>query len=135
MEASRDPGDRGSDAPARDTGAAVVGLIRTRLELLGIELREEALYLQHALVVGIVAAFLLGGALVLAGILVAAAFWDSHRLVALGGVAALYAIVAVAGLMRLRSSVQSRPPPFDATVRELESDLRALRETSGGRGA
>ena len=103
MEASPDPGDGGASAPSRDVGAAVVGLIRTRLELLGIELREEALYLQRALVLGIVAAFVLGGALVLAGVLVAAAFWDSHRLVALGGVAAFYAVAGTAGLMRLRS--------------------------------
>ena len=134
MEPSPDPGEGGSDGPARDVGAAVVGLVRTRLELLGIEVREEALYLQRALVLGIVAAFFLGGALVLVGILVAAAFWDSHRLLALGAVAALYALAGTAGLMRLRSSVQRRPPPFDTTVRELEADLRALRETSGGRG-
>jgi len=112
-----------------------VGLVGTRLELLGIELREEALYLQRSLVLGIVAAFLLGGALVLVGVLFAAAFWDSHRLLALGGVAALYAAAGAAGLVRLRSSVFRRPAPFDTTVRELEADLRALRETSGSRGA
>lgn len=132
MEPSPVPGP---EAPARDVGAAFVGLVGTRLELLGIELREEALYLQRSLVLGIVAAFLLGGALVVAGVLVATVFWDSHRLLALGGVAAFYAVAGVAGLARLRSSVLGRPPPFDTTVRELEADLRALRETSGSRGA
>lgn len=131
MEPTPDPGDRGPDAPASDTGAAVVGLIRTRLDLLGIELREEALYLQRALVLGVVAAFFLGGALVLVGFLLATVFWDSHRLLALGAVAAVYAILGAAVLMRLRSSVVRRPPPFDTTVRELEADLRALREVSG----
>jgi uncharacterized membrane protein YqjE len=135
VKPSPDPQERAADAPARDAGAAVVGLVRTRLELLGIELREEAVYLQRALVAGIVAAFFLGAALVLAGILVAAAFWDSHRLVALGAVVALYALAGAATLMRLRSSIHRRLPPFDTTVRELEADLRALRETSGGRGA
>ena len=88
-----------------------------------------------ALVLGIVAAFLLGGALVVAGGLIAAAFWETHRLLALGGVAALYAIVAAVCLLRVRSSVQQRALPFDVTVRELEDDLRALRETSGSRDA
>jgi uncharacterized membrane protein YqjE len=125
----------GPDVPASDTGAALVGLVGTRLELLGIELREEALYLQRMLVLGIVAAFFLGGALVLVGVLVAAALWDSHRLLALGAVAALYAAVGTIGLTRLRSSVLRRPAPFDASVHELQADLSALREASGRSGA
>jgi uncharacterized membrane protein YqjE len=134
VDPSADPGGRAPDVPANGVGGALVGLIGTRLELLGIELREEALQLQQMLVLGIVAAFFLGAALVLAGVLVAAAFWDSHRLLALGSVAALYAIVGVVGLGRLRSSVLRRAPPFDATVKELQADLQALREASG-RGA
>jgi len=119
----------------RDAGAALAGLVATRLELLGVELREEALFIQRLLLLGIVAAFLLGGALVLLGGFIAAAFWETHRLLALGGVAALYAIVAAACLMRLRSSVLDRAPPFETTARELEADLRALRETSRSAGA
>jgi len=120
---------------ARGAGEALAGLVGTRFELIGIELREEILYLQRVLILGIVAAFLLGGALVVAGGLIAAAFWDTHRLLALGAVAALYAIVAAICLLRVRSSLQQRALPFDATVRELEADLRALRETSGSHGA
>ena len=107
---------------------ALVGLIGTRIELFGIELREEALHFQRMLVLGIIAAFCLGSALVLAGILIVAAFWDRFGLLALGAVASLYAIAGVAGLMRLRSSVYRRPAPFEATMREFEADLRALRE-------
>jgi len=54
----------------RDAGAALIGLAGTRIELLGVELREEGLHLQKLLVQGIVAAFLLGGALVVAGVLI-----------------------------------------------------------------
>ena len=111
---------------------ALIGLIGTRIELFGIELRQEALQFQRMLVLGIVAAFCLGSALVLAGMLVVAAFWDRFGLLALGVVASLYAIAGTAGLMRLRSSIYRRPAPFEATVREIEADLRALREASGG---
>jgi uncharacterized membrane protein YqjE len=127
-----DPGAGRPEGTVRDAGAALVGLVGTRLELLGVELREEALFIQRVLLLGIVASFLLGGALVLAGALIAAAFWESHRLLALGGVAALYAIVAAACLMRVRSSVVGRAPPFETTARELEADVRALRETTPG---
>lgn len=130
--------DRAASQPAgsaREAGAAIVGLVGTRLELMGVELREEAIFLQRSLVLAIVAAFLLGGALVLAGALVAVAFWDSHRLLALGGVSALYAIIAAACVLRLRSSVLGRAMPFETTARELAADLRALRETAPGAGA
>jgi len=115
----------------REAGTALLGLIGTRVELLGLELREEALHLQRMLVLGVVAAFLMGGALVLFGIFIAAFFWDTHRLIALGAVVALYGAGGGLALMRLRSAVYDRPPPFDATVRELEADLKALREGAG----
>jgi len=115
----------------REAGTALLGLIGTRVELLGLELREEALHLQRMLVLGVVAAFLMGGALVLFGILIAAAFWDTYRLLALGGVVVLYGAGGGLALMRLRSAVYNRAPPFDATVRELEADLKALREVTG----
>jgi uncharacterized membrane protein YqjE len=131
LDASPDPQASPADGSVRGAGEALAGLVGTRLELLGIELREEVLYLQRVLILGIVAAFLLGGGLVVAGGLIAAAFWDTHRLAALGGVALLYVIVAAVCLLRVRSSLQQRALPFDTTVRELEADLRALRESPG----
>jgi uncharacterized membrane protein YqjE len=128
LDPSPDPQAAGT---VRGAGEALTGLVGTRLELLGIELREEVLYLQRVLILGIVAAFLLGGGLVVTGGLIAAAFWDTHRLAALGGVAALYVVVAAACLLRVRSSLQQRALPFDTTVRELEADLRVLRDASG----
>jgi uncharacterized membrane protein YqjE len=135
LDATPDPLPGKPDGSVRGAGEALAGLLGTRLELVGIELREEILYLQRVLILGIVAAFLLGGALVVTGGLIAAAFWDTYRLPALGAVALLYVIVAAICLLRVRSSLQQRSLPFDTTVRELEADLRALRETSGSDGA
>ena len=132
MEDSPDPQAGAAPGSPSGAGAALLGLLGTRIELLGIELREEGLQLQRLLVLGIVAAFLLGGALVLVGVLVAAMFWDSHRLLALAAVTVLYAVIGTVVLLRLRSSALSRPLPFDATVRELQADLRALRQPAGG---
>jgi uncharacterized membrane protein YqjE len=128
------PQAAGNEGSVHEASAALVGLIGTRLELLGVELREEALHLQHLLVLGVVAAFVLGAALVLAGILVAAAFWDTYRLPALAAVTTIYAIIGLAVVLRVRSSAARRPGPFHATVQELETDLRALREASKGPG-
>ncbi|APV49461.1 hypothetical protein BWI17_07055 [Betaproteobacteria bacterium GR16-43] len=113
---------------APGAGATLLALIGTRIELLGIEVREEALHVQRLLVLGVVAAFVLGAALVMAGIFVAAVFWERYGLLALGAVTALYAIVGIAVLMRVRSIAYRRAGPFQATLHELEEDLRALRE-------
>ena len=113
----------------RQAGAALVGLLGTRVELLGVELREEALRLQHMLVLGVVAAFVLGAALVPAGVLVAVIFWETHRVLALAGVTGVYALVGAGALMRLRSSAYGTGP-FNATLQELQADLQALRETT-----
>jgi uncharacterized membrane protein YqjE len=128
MSAPAGPEGDGSEGSMREAGAALVGLVGTRIELLGVELREEAAHFQRMLVRGVVAAFLLGGALILAGVTIAAAFWDTHRLLALGAVTLLYAVLAAAVLMGIRSSFLERPAPFDATVKEFEADLQALRE-------
>ncbi len=118
--------DEPSKAPG--PGSALLGLVGTRIELLGIELREEALHLQRLVVLGVVSAFVLGAALVMAGIFVAAAFWDRYGLVAIGAVTLLYLAVGVGVLFRVRSIAYGRAGPFQATLRELEEDLRALRE-------
>ena len=124
---------RPRESSLRETGAALLGLAGTRIELLGVELREEGLYLQAMIVRGIIAAFLLGGALVMVGVFVAAAFWDSYRLPALAAVAVLYAIAGGGALMALRSSLRQHPTPFHATAREFEADLGAIRKTAGSK--
>jgi uncharacterized membrane protein YqjE len=121
------------ESSLKQTGAAFLGLAGTRIELIGIELREEGLYVQKMIVRGIIAAFLLGGALVMAGVFIAAAFWDTHRLPALAAVAVLYAIAGGGALMALRSSLQQRPTPFHATAREFEADVSAIRKATGRR--
>lgn len=127
MNGAPDP-SRPPEGSIRDTGAALLGLAGTRIELLGVELRQEGLYVQKMIVRAIVAAFLLGCALVMVGVFIAAAFWDTYRLTALAVVAVLYAVGGGGALMALRTSLQQRPTPFHATAREFQSDLDALRK-------
>jgi uncharacterized membrane protein YqjE len=119
----------------RDAGAALAGLLGTRIELLGLELREEGLHLQRLIIVGVIGAFVLGAALVLAGVTVAVFFWDTHRVLALAVLSAVYATGAWAAIAWMRPSLKRRRAPFQATVREFQADLAALRETSRGTDA
>jgi len=131
MDEAAEPQARSPDPSVRVAGEALLGLVATRIELLGVELHEEALHLQRMLVQGVVAAFLFGAAVVMAGVLVAAAFWDSHRLLALAGVTVFYGGAGAVLIMRLRSFIETRPAPFHATVGEIEADLKALRQGAG----
>jgi uncharacterized membrane protein YqjE len=111
----------------RGIGRALLALAGTRFELAGVELREELLRAQRLLVTGVVAALLIGAALVLLGIFVAALFWDSHPLLGLGLVTVAYAALGAWLLSRLRSEVARAPLPFAATAREFQADAAALK--------
>jgi uncharacterized membrane protein YqjE len=110
----------------RAIGPAIVGLLRTRLELFGIELSEEkARAATFALLAGLAMVF--GAfALLMINLLVLVWFWDTHRFAALLGMTGFYAGAAVLCLLRLKSHLAARPPMFESTMAELKADIEAL---------
>lgn len=127
-------GDHAAGAPApggllaalRAIGATLGETARVRGALLGVEFREEMERRKRMLVLVALAATFLHMALALLTLLVAVAFWETHRLAALGGLAALYACLGAAAILRLRSQAASSPAAFAATLGELDRDLAAL---------
>jgi len=113
----------------RGVGAAVLALAGTRAELLGVELREEALRAFQLLLWGAVAVLFLAASLVFAGAWVVMAVGDERRLLALGIVTLLYAGGAIAVFLWIRGTLRAAPLPFSATAAELQADAAAL---SGG---
>jgi uncharacterized membrane protein YqjE len=99
-----------------------LGLARTRLEILATEMEEERIRVaQLALVIaGVV--FCLQAALVLFVVLLVVLLWDSHRLLALGALGAVFLLAAAAGVAWLRHLVRSRPKLFATTIAELAKD-------------
>lgn len=106
--------------------ATAVGLARTRLELLATELEEEKLRLLAILLYGAVALFLLGVGLVLAVIFVAMLLWDSHRLLAMGGITAIFFLGGFFSLSLALRNVRSGSRLFAASLAELAQDRHAL---------
>ena len=127
------PDPPGGAAPASVSGiaAALLALIQTRFELLGVELREEALRAQRMLLMAAAAVLFLGAALVLLALVVAQLFADTHRLLALAAMTIAY--VAIAGwlFLRMRQAVARGPAPFVATVSELGKDLGMIQGHDG----
>jgi len=126
VDESNRPDPRSEPGSLSAIGATLLALVRTRFELIAVELREEALRAQRLFVMAAIGVLFIGAALVLLGLLVAAAFADTHPLLALGGMTLFYAALGTWLVLRLRRSMAEGPMPFSATVGELERDLADL---------
>jgi uncharacterized membrane protein YqjE len=105
---------------------SLVGIVHTRLELLSTDIAEERAHLTTLLVLGLVALFCLGVGVVLLAILIVVAFWESHRLAALGGLTGFF-LIAGAGLAWLAMhKARTKPRLFDASLAELSKDRQHL---------
>lgn len=111
--------------------ATAIGIGRTRLELLTVELRQELHRTAELLVWATVAVLAAGGGVLFAGLAVIFAFWDTHRILAAVLVTAGYFALATGAALLVRSRLRSRPPFLQATLWELARDEDELR----GRGA
>jgi uncharacterized membrane protein YqjE len=107
--------------------ANLLDLARTRLELASIEIQETAQrlfgYLAWALAAAVLALF----ALALAVLFVLVLFWDTHRLLAVGGLAVLFALGCAFAIHKLRAGLAAREPLLPATLAELRKDAAALK--------
>ena len=116
--------------PLRRLVGSAIGLLQTRLELVGIELAEEKERLLGVLFFGLAAMMLAMMALVSLTVLVAIAFWDSYRWQSLAAITALYALIAAACALKARADVREAPTMFEATLTELEKDRELFRAKS-----
>lgn len=104
----------------------LLSAVLTRFELLSVELQEEKYrLLENFLLLG---AVLVTGllALMFGSVLVIAAFWDSARLIAIGGVAVFYGGVAGGLYVLYRRRLKRAPRPFSATMAALQEDKACL---------
>jgi uncharacterized membrane protein YqjE len=101
---------------------SAIALLRTRLELAGVEFAEERERLQLRL--GLLFA---GVLLILFGVLgfsafVVIHFWETNRVAAILGVSAVLIAAGVLLLFRARAIGRQAATPFAATLAELEKD-------------
>lgn len=110
--------------------ASLLSIVQTRLELLSTDVAEERERLTAYLTLVLGALFCFGVGVVLLAILIVVVFWDSHRLLALGGLAGLF-LAAAAGLAwRAMRKIRTDPRLFDASLAELAKDRQQLTSES-----
>jgi uncharacterized membrane protein YqjE len=117
-------------------GVALIELLRTRIELAGLEFTEERERTKLRLVLVVVATMFIGFAILCASALVVLIFWDTHRVAAIAAVTAVHALIGIGAIWRLQVSLRTAPPPFQASLAELERDRQWLMgELRNGPGA
>ena len=116
-------------ATLKALSANLLGIVQTRLELLSTDIIEERERIITLLVLAVAALFSVGVGVVLLAILVVLALWETHRLMALGGMVVFF-LAAGAGIGWVAmNKLRSHPRPFDASISELVKDRQDL--TSG----
>jgi len=105
----------------------LVAMARTRLALAAVEAQEETQRVLGYAAWTLLAAFLGAGALMLVALFVIVLFWDSHRLLAIGAMAGVFALAAAAILLRVRAHLAARPRMMAATLAELDKDLAFIK--------
>lgn len=111
----------------RALAATSLGIVRTRLELLGIELAEEKTRLLGMLVLALAGLLCLTLGLMTFSLLIVVMFWDTeHRLLAISLVGAFYLLLGLGMLLAVRKQTIESPIAFEETLAELERDRSML---------
>jgi uncharacterized membrane protein YqjE len=117
-------------------GLASTGLraVRTRLELLAIELKEEKAWAVRFLMVAVGALYLLTFGILLA--IFALALWASeeNRPAILAGFAAVFLLGGIGGVGYIVAQSKKRHPMFKETIAILKGDEKALQQGLQGAG-
>lgn len=107
-------------------GATLISIVATRLALLANELHEERLRLTQMLLFTMLALFCLGLSVVFMTTFLVVLFWDSHRLLVLGGLGSVFFSLGLIMLFALRQKIIQKPRLFAASLAELSKDRASL---------
>ena len=114
---------------ARDHLRQLLGVLQTRLELVGLELADARDHLVALLAYAAVAVFF-GGITVVAGLVwLIMAYWE-QRLVIIGGATLLFGVLAIIAIWRASRHAQSGGDIFADSLLALQTDRAALRPPS-----
>ena len=107
--------------------AGLLELGRTRFELFGTELREELARLTLTLLGGLAALLLAALAIAFGATAFILSMEESQRAAATIGVAAVFLLAAALLAWYVRREARAKPRAFDATLSELQRDLKAIK--------
>ena len=107
--------------------ATLMGIAHTRVELISTEVEEQFARMVSLLVWGLVALFLAFTGVILSAIALIVLFWDSNRVLAAGGLAVVFVVLAVIAVLGFIARAKARPRLFEASLEELAKDRNQLK--------
>jgi uncharacterized membrane protein YqjE len=110
----------------RSFWSVLVAILHTRLDLLTVELEEEAKRALQLLVVTLAAVLCAGMAVFFLMFFLIALFWE-HLPIVLGIVFGFYALASLGLFVAARSMIRKRPKFLSHTLAELRRDVESLR--------
>ncbi len=106
--------------------ASLIGIARTRAELLSLEVEEEIDRLAKLALCAILSLFFMGVAVVLIAILIVVAFWENDKLLALSLLALFFSIIGLYSGALFLKKAKSRSRLFSQSIVEFSKDLSEL---------
>lgn len=122
-----EPRASGLMASMRRLLATLTGIVEARIELLAVEIEEQALLFWQLLLLAAVILVFSGLALLSFSAWLLLLFWDSHPATAMAGLALAYLAAALAALLSFRRRHRTRPRLFETSLGELARDRAHLR--------
>ena len=126
MTAENNPAGKGLLDSLKTLTGTLIAIVYTRLELLSTDLEEERERLAILLILMLVALFCIGVGIILAVLLIVVAFWDTHRLLVLGGFTGLFLAGGLSASWLALHKLRTKPRLFAATLAELYQDSAGL---------
>ena len=107
--------------------ALAVAIAHNRLNLRSTDLEIARERTVSVLIMVLVALFCLCFGALLLALFVVVFFWDTHRLLALGGVTGLFVLVGGVCFWRVIQALKAMPATFEASLTELAKDYKQLK--------
>lgn len=106
--------------------ATLLGIGRTRLELLSNEIEEQRVWLSSILLWTFISLFCAAVGIVLVTIFLVVVFWDSHRLLTLFILAFMFLLGAIFSSQVALGKARAKPKLFSTSLAELSKDREQL---------
>ncbi|MDO9366266.1 MAG: phage holin family protein [Methylotenera sp.] len=106
--------------------ATLIAIVHTRLELISTDLEEGRERLISLLVMAFVSLFCLCFGIVLLAILLVVVFWDTHRLLVLSSLTAVFFVAGLSLCVLAIRALKAMPRMFAVSLAELSKDHQQL---------
>jgi uncharacterized membrane protein YqjE len=109
--------------------ATIIETLQTRLELLSVETEETLARYCRYLLCSLIALFFAAMGVLLSVLLIVVFFWDSHREIAILGMAFCSFAIAIGFSWWIRGALAQQPKFLALSIQELKNDVAALRSS------